>query len=78
VLGLGDIVKGATEASRVHEYVIKGEAANGIKPAAPDQKSVADLARYKDEFKDPEAPGKSRFLNSPSGSTSEIDNTQKL
>jgi len=78
VFGLGDIVKGATEGWWVPEYVIKGDAAKGIKPLAPDLKTVADLARYKDVFKDPESPDKGRFLNSPSGWTSEIVNTQKL
>ncbi|RMN96998.1 Histidine transporter, periplasmic histidine-binding protein [Pseudomonas coronafaciens pv. coronafaciens] len=78
VFGLGNIVKGATEGWWVPEYVIKGDAAKGIKPMAPDLKSVADLARYKDVFKDPESPDKGRFLNSPSGWTSEIVNTQKL
>ncbi len=78
VFGLGDIVKGATEGWWVPEYVIKGDTAKGIKPLAPELKSVADLSRYKDVFKDPEAPDKGRFLNSPSGWTSEIVNTQKL
>ncbi|KTB86247.1 ABC transporter substrate-binding protein [Pseudomonas syringae pv. syringae PD2766] len=78
VFGVGDIVKGATEGWWVPEYVIKGDAAKGIKPLAPDLKSVADLVRYKDVFKDPESPDKGRFLNSPSGWTSEIVNTQKL
>lgn len=78
VFGLGDIVKGASEGWWVPEFVIKGDAARGIKPLAPDLKSVADLPRYKDVFKDPESPDKGRFLNSPSGWTSEIVNTQKL
>ena len=60
------------------EYVIKGDAERGIKPLAPDLKSVADLARYKDVFRDPEDPSKGRFLNSPTGWTSEIVNSQKL
>ncbi len=78
VLGLGDIVKGATEGWWVPEYVVKGDPAKGIKPLAPDLHSVTDLARYKDVFKDPEAPSKGRFLNSPIGWTSEIVNKQKL
>ncbi|MEE4706061.1 ABC transporter substrate-binding protein [Pseudomonas alliivorans] len=78
VMGLGDIVKGATEGWWVPEYVIKGDPAKGIKPLAPDLKTVQDLVRYKDVFKDPESPDKGRFLNSPSGWTSEIVNTQKL
>lgn len=78
VFGLGNIVKGATEGWWVPEFVIKGDPAKGIKPLAPDLKSVADLPRYKDVFKDPEQPEKGRFLNSPTGWTSEIVNTQKL
>jgi glycine betaine/proline transport system substrate-binding protein len=78
VHGLGDIVKGATEGWWVPEFVIKGDPERGIKPLAPDLKSVADLPKYKDVFKDPESPDKGRFLNSPTGWTSEIVNTQKL
>jgi glycine betaine/proline transport system substrate-binding protein len=78
VFGLGDTVKGATEGWWVPEYVIKGDAERGIKAVAPDLKSVADLPKYKDVFRDPESPQQGRFLNSPSGWTSEIVNTQKL
>eukprot|EP01132_Coremiostelium_polycephalum_P022518 gene22518-26731_t len=78
VFGLGDTVKGATEGWWVPEYVIKGDAERGIKPLAPELKSVADLARYKDVFRDPEDPTRGRFLNSPTGWTSEIVNSQKL
>ena len=78
VLALGDTVKGATEGWWVPEYVIKGDPARGIKPLAPDLRSVSDLPRYKDVFKDPESPGKGRFLNSPIGWTSEVVNQQKL
>ncbi|CAI8941092.1 glycine betaine/proline transport system substrate-binding protein [Pseudomonas chlororaphis] len=78
VFGLGDTVKGATEGWWVPEYVIKGDAERGIKPLAPELKSVADLARYKEVFRDPEDPGRGRFLNSPTGWTSEIVNSQKL
>lgn len=78
VFGLGDTVKGATEGWWVPEFVIKGDAARGIKPLAPDLKSVADLPRYKDVFRDPEDPTRGRFLNSPTGWTSEIVNSQKI
>lgn len=78
VVSLGDIVKGATEGWWVPEYVIKGDAERGIKPMAPDLRSVSDLPRYKDVFKDPESPGKGRFLNSPIGWTSGVVNGQKL
>jgi glycine betaine/proline transport system substrate-binding protein len=78
VFGLGDTVKGATEGWWVPEYVIKGDPQRGIKPLAPELKSVADLAKYKDVFRDPEDPRRGRFLNSPTGWTSEIVNSQKL
>lgn len=78
VLGVGDTVKGATEGWWVPEYVVKGDPARGIAALAPELHSVQDLARYKDVFKDPEAPGKGRFLNSPIGWTSEVVNKQKL
>ncbi|WP_263265080.1 ABC transporter substrate-binding protein [Pseudomonas sp. RIT-PI-S] len=78
VKGLGDIVKGATEGWWVPAYVIHGDPAKGIKPLAPDLHSVTDLAKYKDVFRDPESPDKGRFLNSPTGWTSEVVNGQKL
>lgn len=78
VAALGDTVKGATEGWWVPEYVVKGDPAKGIKPLAPGLRSVTDLVRYKDVFKDPESPGKGRFLNSPIGWTSEVVNKQKL
>ncbi|WP_311198387.1 glycine betaine ABC transporter substrate-binding protein, partial [Pseudomonas chlororaphis] len=74
VAALGDTVKGATEGWWVPEYVVKGDPAKGIKPLAPGLRSVTDLKRYKDVFKDPESPGKGRFLNSPIGWTSEVVN----
>ena len=40
VVSLGDTVKGATEGWWVPEYVIKGDPAKGIKPLAPDLRSV--------------------------------------
>ncbi|MGE7957340.1 ABC transporter substrate-binding protein [Pseudomonas sp. NPDC089530] len=78
VLALGNTVKGATEGWWVPEYVVKGDPAKGIEPMAPGLRSVTDLARYQHVFKDPESPGKGRFLNSPIGWTSEVVNKQKL
>ncbi|MDU9390561.1 ABC transporter substrate-binding protein [Pseudomonas sp. zfem002] len=78
VFGLGDTVKGATEGWWVPEFVIKGDPERGIQPLAPELKSVADLPRYASVFRDPESPDKGRFLNSPTGWTSEIVNSQKL
>ncbi|MFJ4371061.1 ABC transporter substrate-binding protein [Pseudomonas japonica] len=78
VFALGDTVKNADEGWWVPEFVIKGDAERGIAPLAPDLRSVDDLKRYAALFADPEAPGKGRFLNSPSGWTSETVNSQKL
>ncbi|AYF89217.1 ABC transporter substrate-binding protein [Pseudomonas sp. DY-1] len=78
VFALGDTVKHATEGWWVPEYVIKGDPERGIPALAPDLRSVADLPRYKAVFRDPESPEKGRFLNSPTGWTSEIVNSQKL
>ena len=78
VFAIGDTVKNADEGWWVPEYVIKGDAQRGIKPLAPELRSVTDLKRYADVFQDPEVPDKGRFLNSPSGWTSETVNSQKL
>lgn len=78
VFGLGDIVKNASEGWWVPEYVIKGDPDKGIQALAPDLKSVSDLARYKEVFRDQEDPTRGRFLNSPAGWTSETVNSQKL
>lgn len=78
VFALGDTVKNAEEGWWVPAYVIKGDPSRGLKPLAPDLRNVADLKRYPQVFRDPEAPDKGRFLNSPSGWTSETVNSQKL
>ncbi len=67
---IGDTLKGgARQGWYVPDYV---------KAAHPDLNSVADLARFADLFPDPEAPGKARFLNCPSGWTCETFNTRLL
>lgn len=78
VFALGDTVKNAEEGWWVPAYVIEGDAARKLKPVAPQLRSVEDLKRYPQVFRDPESPGKGRFLNSPSGWTSETVNSQKL
>ena len=78
VFAIGDTVKNADEGWWVPEYVVKGDPQKGILPLAPELRSVTDLKRYAHVFADPEAPGKGRFLNSPSGWTSETVNSQKL
>ncbi len=46
----------------VPRYVIEGDSARGIKPVAPDLKTVEDLKKYADIFPDPEDPGKGRIF----------------
>ncbi|RWU18194.1 ABC transporter substrate-binding protein [Pseudomonas alkylphenolica] len=78
VFALGDTVKNADEGWYVPKFVIEGDAKRGITAEAPDLRTVDDLKRYAQVFRDPEEPKKGRFLNSPSGWTSEIVNSQKL
>jgi len=67
VLDLGSNFADNWQGWLVPTYVIKGDAKRGIKPVAPDLKSVADLAKYWKLFKDPEVPTKGRFYNSIPG-----------
>lgn len=75
---VGGPIVGANDGWFVPDYVVNGDPARGIKPMAPDLKSVADLAKYKDVFTDPEDNSKGRFLNCPVGWTCELENSQKL
>jgi glycine betaine/proline transport system substrate-binding protein len=76
---IGDLVKGGSvEGFYVPEFVIKGDPKRGIKPIAPDLKSVSQLVNYSKIFTDPEDPSKGSFLNCPIGWQCESDNTQKL
>ncbi|MFO7497570.1 MAG: ABC transporter substrate-binding protein [Desulfobacterales bacterium] len=45
----------------VPRYVVEGDEERGIKPMAPGLKSVADLPKYWELFKDPEDPSKGLF-----------------
>jgi glycine betaine/proline transport system substrate-binding protein len=80
VTSVGKTFVGASEGWFVPEYLVKGDQARGVKPLAPDLKSVAQLSDPKiaELFKDPEEPSKGRFLNCPSGWTCEGVNTAKL
>ncbi|NLL37440.1 MAG: ABC transporter substrate-binding protein [Fretibacterium sp.] len=51
----------------VPRYVIDGDAERGIEPMAPDLKTVEDLKRYSELFKDPEDPRKGRIYGAISG-----------
>lgn len=51
----------------VPAYVIEGDPERGIEPLAPDLRTVEDLKKYPDVFKDPEDSKKGRLINAPSG-----------
>jgi ABC-type proline/glycine betaine transport system substrate-binding protein len=67
LLELGVNFKDDAQGVYVPRYVIQGDKKRGIKPMAPDLKKVADLARYKDLFADPETPGKGRLYGAVAG-----------
>lgn len=61
----------------VPTYVIKGDKERGIEPMAPDLKTVKDLKKYPELFKDPEDKSKGRIYGAPSGwLVSEITKTK--
>ena len=62
----------------VPRYLVEGDAERGIEPAAPDLRSVFDLARYASLFRDPERPTLGRFYNCVIGWQCELINTVKL
>lgn len=51
----------------VPRYLIEGDEARGIKPLAPDLKTVKDLKKYPHLFKDPENPDKGRIYGAVPG-----------
>lgn len=76
---IGSLLKGGSvEGYYVPAYVVKGDPARGIKPMAPDLKSMADLPRYKALFADPEDPSRGRLYSCPIGWQCESDTSQKL
>lgn len=68
----------AVQGFYVPTYMIKGDQKRGIKPTAPELKSVFDLKKYKQLFSDPEQPEKGRFYNCILGWSCEDVNTKKL
>ncbi|MFH1804510.1 MAG: ABC transporter substrate-binding protein [Pseudomonadota bacterium] len=68
----------AIEGWFVPRYVVEGDAKRGIEPMAPDLKSVEDLPKYTELFRDAEEPGKGRFYNCPAGWVCEVINSRKL
>lgn len=67
IIDLGSNFPDSWQGWLVPTYVIKGDPERGIKPLAPDLKSVYDLPKYWHLFKDPEDPRKGLFYNSVPG-----------
>ncbi|QTA85913.1 ABC transporter substrate-binding protein [Desulfonema magnum] len=62
-IDLGSNFSDSWQGFLVPTYIIKGDPERGIKPVAPDLKSVYDMAKYWKVFKDPEDPSKGRFYS---------------
>lgn len=65
VQDLGPILETAGQGYYVPRYVVEGDERRGVKPVAPDLKSVSDLARSKEVFPDPEDRGKGAVISCP-------------
>ncbi len=62
----------------VPRYVVEGDKKRGIKPMAPNLKSVSDLPNYWKLFKDPEDPTKGRFHSCIPGWSCALVNEKKF
>ncbi|MBF8983668.1 ABC transporter substrate-binding protein [Lutibacter sp. B2] len=80
----GDIVRlsstfpDSAQGIYVPTYVIKGDEKRGIKPIAPDLKSVKDLPKYWETFKDEEEPTKGRLYGAIPGWMADQDLRKKV
>jgi glycine betaine/proline transport system substrate-binding protein len=63
VIDLGSNFPDSWQGWLVPTYVIKGDTKRGIKPMAPDLRSISDLPKYWKLFKDQEDPSKGRFYS---------------
>ena len=78
IIDLGSNYPDSWQGWLVPSYVVKGDAERGIEPMAPDLKSVRDLPKHWELFKDPENPSKGRFYNSIPGWKVTSINEQKI
>jgi glycine betaine/proline transport system substrate-binding protein len=78
VIDLGPTFPDSPQGWYVPTYVIEGDPERGIEPMAPDLKSVFDLPKYWELFKDPENPKKGRFYNAIPGWVVHDINMKKL
>ncbi|MHC8334259.1 ABC transporter substrate-binding protein [Pseudomonas sp. LB3P25] len=78
VIAVGSPIIGAVQGWYVPRYVVEGDAKRNKPARAPDLKTVADLSKYPEVFRDSEEPSKGRFYNCPAGWICEQDNTEML
>jgi glycine betaine/proline transport system substrate-binding protein len=67
VIDLGTNFNDNFQGMFVPTYVIKGDPERGIEPLAPDLRTIDDLPKYWEIFKDPEDPRKGRFYGGVPG-----------
>ena len=78
ILDLGQNYSDAWQGWIVPSYVINGDPQRGIKARAPGLKSVHDLPRYWEVFKDPGDPTKGRYINGIPGTEYGIIGDRKI
>ncbi|UIJ38040.1 ABC transporter substrate-binding protein [Desulfobaculum bizertense] len=78
VIDLGSNFADSWQGWLVPTYLIKGDPERGIKPVAPDLRTVQDLKKYWKLFKDPEDPTKGRLYGSIAGWSVTPDNERKF
>jgi len=78
VVDLGANFPDSWQGWMVPTYVIKGDPKRGIKPVAPDLRSVEDFPKYWKLFKDQEDPSKGRFYSCIPGWECEKINEKKF
>ena len=71
IVNIGVVTPDSKQGLYVPRYVIEGDATRGIKPIAPDLKTVKDLKKYYKIFQDDEHKNKGRLHSSPPGFRSE-------
>ncbi|MGD8387732.1 MAG: ABC transporter substrate-binding protein [Desulfobacteraceae bacterium] len=77
-VNLGSNFPNSVQGWYVPRYVVEGDTERGIKPTAPDLKSVFDLPKYWKLFQDPEDPGKGRFHSCIPGWSCALVNEKKF
>lgn len=78
LIDLGPNFPNAPQGWYVPTYMIEGDPERGIEPITPDLKSVFDLPKYWEVFRDRENPRKGRFYNGVTGWVVSEHNVKRL